>query len=327
MGCGSFGSALAHLFSENGFQVSLWARDPDIVEEINHKNSNSRYLGETKLNHVKAFLDPKDILNDNNLIIFAIPTQFIRSFITNISKSILKKHVIVNVAKGIENGSLLTPLGIFKDVLGGDIESSYLTLSGPTFAKELTQKMPSGATLASTNLELSLKYQKRLSTSYFRLYSSNDVLGAELGGALKNVMAIAVGIADGLGFGQNTRAGLLTRCLYEITELARKMGANPKSFMGLSGIGDLMLTCFGDLSRNRQVGLKLGQGQKPSEILDQLGYVAEGVATCLSVHELQKIYDVDMPNATMVYQILQGEVSAKQAVENLLSRELKSDVS
>lgn len=326
LGCGSFGTALANLYAEQGFEVSLWGRDSKVVDDINLNSKNNKYLPGTSLNKISATTDVSKVLNDNNTTIFAIPTQFIRSFLIKNCHFILKKHILINVAKGIENGSLSTPFGIFKDVLGQGIVSSYLTISGPSFAKELIQKMPTGATLAGENELLVQQMQTILSAPYFRLYTSNDVLGAELGGALKNVMALAVGISDGLGFGQNTRAGLLTRCLFEMTELAKKMGANPKSFMGLSGVGDLMLTCFGDLSRNRTVGLKLGQGQDLKSILNELGYVAEGVATTLSVHELQKIYNVDMPNASMVYQIIQGLVSPKKAVENLLSRELKREV-
>lgn len=324
-GAGSFGTAMAHLLKKNGHDVLIWARETAVANEINRKHTNERYVKGFKLAPFKATTDLKEATRGRKLFLFAIPCQFIRSFLTRVRNHLPEKSVIVNLAKGIEIKSLARPAQIFKDVLGADILGRYVSLSGPTFSEELLKELPSGAAVAGVSEETAAFVQKTVSTKYFRLYLAHDPIGVELGGALKNVMAIAVGIVDGLKFGLNARAGLMTRCLHEMIELGTAMGAQERTFSGLSGIGDLILTCTGDLSRNRQIGLRLGAGEKIEAILKSMSAVAEGVPTAKSVYLLNQKYRVEMPNAEHVYRILYEGMSPKEAVERILSRELKTE--
>lgn len=326
LGAGSFGTALAHIYAQKGFEVTLWGRNEALVKTINKERINHIYLKEVSLAHFKATPVLSEVCQKKEVLIFAIPSQFIRSVLDQSKKYLEDGVCLVNTAKGIENKTLKLPHQIFQDVLGKKILSTYCSISGPTFAQELILKHPSGASLSGFNEEMLEKVQHWLSTKYFRLYTHDDVIGVELGGALKNVMAIGVGIADGLGFGLNTRAGLMTRCLNEMIKLGVAMGANPLTFSGLSGLGDLILTCTGDLSRNRQVGLQLGKGKTLEEIIKGMNSVAEGIATAKSVYELSKKYRVEMPNAEYVYRILYENLPPKKALQEILSRELKEEL-
>ncbi len=323
IGGGSFGTALANLLSEKS-PVQLWAREPEIVDSINQNHLNP-FLKNIVLNPFQATTNLKEVCK-NDILIFVIPTQFIRSVLQQTKDEIPEKSILINAAKGIEQKTLLTISGIFSEIFGESIQSRFAALSGPTFAEELAKKMPSAAVIASTSHETALTAQKQLSLPTFRLYTGEDVLGVELGGALKNVMAIGTGIAEGLGFGFNTRAGLMTRCLYEIAKLGEAMGAHPLTFLGLAGLGDLVLTCTGSLSRNRNVGLQLGQGKKLEDILKESKSVAEGVATAKSAYELAKKYKVEMPNAAYVYRILFENLSPKKALEEMMARELTEEM-
>lgn len=324
-GAGSFGTTMAHLLKNKGYDVLIWARDTKLADEINQSRTNSKYLGSTKLSAFAATTDIKTALNDRDIFLFAIPCQFIRSFLTKINDQIPDKGILVNLAKGIEMDTLKRPSEIFAEILGKKFLDRYAMVSGPTFAEELLKQMPSGAAIACQSEQTAKYIQEVISTRFFRLYIAHDIIGVELGGALKNVMAIGVGIVDGLGYGLNARAGNMTRCLHEMTELGIAMGAKERTFSGLSGIGDLMLTCTGDLSRNRQVGLRLGKGEKIESILKSMNQVAEGVPTAKSVYELNQKYQVQMPNAEHVYKILYENMSPKNAVDIILSRELKTE--
>lgn len=325
LGAGSFGTAIANMLALQGLDVLLWARDSKVVNEINNKRKNSRYLPKAKLAKLSATNDLKKAFLKRDFYIFAIPCQFIRDFLKE-SKPILSKEAyFVNLAKGIEVNTFKAPSEIFSDVLGKKILRRFATVSGPTFAKELYEKMPTGAVVASQSKKTAKTVQCVMSSQWFRLYRLTDLRGVELGGALKNIMAIAVGIAEGLGFGHNTRAGLMTRCLNEMTELGMMLGGKPRTFSGLSGIGDLILTCTGHLSRNRQVGLRLGRGESIEEILKSMHHVAEGVPTAKSVYQLSQKLKVEMPNTEQVYRILYEKRSPKEAVEELLSRDLKPE--
>lgn len=326
LGAGSFGTALAHLLSHKGQKIDIWAREKEIVDGINKTRRNPVYLKEIELGPLSATQDLNKVCRGKDLLVCAIPSQYVRSVLNQVKKNIPARALLVNTAKGIEQKTLQTMSQVFTDVLGKEIRERYVTLSGPTFALELAKKFPTGASLASVNKESAGKVQEWISVDYFRLYTNEDVMGVELGGALKNVMAIGTGIAEGLGFGLNTRAGLITRCLHEITRLGVAMGAKALTFSGLSGLGDLVLTCTGDLSRNRHVGLELGRGKTLEEITQKMKTVAEGVATTKSVHELAQTYQVEMPNSEFVYRILYENLSPKEALKEILARELKEEM-
>lgn len=327
LGAGSFGTAIAHILAQNGHDVVLWARDLAVAHDINKHHQNSKYFPGHSLKGFVAEADIQVALKNAHFVLFAIPSQFLRAQLEHCQTWLPPQAKLINLAKGIENGTLKMPSQIFTDVLGEAVLKRYATISGPTFAKELYQGSPTAAVVASFDLAVAQKIQHDLSAKIFRLYAAQDVIGVELGGALKNVMALQVGIADGLGFGQNARAGLITRCLHEMMALGNVLGANPLTFAGLSGIGDLILTCTGDLSRNRQVGLRLGRGEKIEDIVKSMNHVAEGVTTAKSVHELMTRHGLDMPNCEHVYRILYEGMTPKEAVNRLLSRALRTEFS
>lgn len=325
LGAGSFGTAMANLLANQNMDVTLWGRDEKIIDTINKHQKNPKYLKNLPLRKFKATTNMDTALKDRDFLLFAIPCQFLRSCLENIKDKICKDAYLVNLAKGIEINQLKTPSQIFTDVLGKNILKRYAMISGPTFAQEIYEELPTGAVVASTNLKCATEIQQTMSTTFFRLYTVKDLLGVELAGALKNVMAIAVGIAEGLGYGLNARAGLMTRGLNEMIKLGVAMGAKERTFSGLSGVGDLFLTCTGNLSRNRQVGLKLGRGEKIEKIIHSTSQIAEGITTAKSLHSLMKKYHVEMPNAEHVYRIIYDGLSVKEAVRSLLSRNLKME--
>lgn len=324
-GAGSFGTAIAHVLAKNGRDVVLWARTPAVADEINKKRTNEKYLKGAKLAAITATSELSFATEKRNVFVFAIPCQHIRGFLTGLAAQLPDGAYCVNLAKGIELNTLKTPSQIFEEALGPAALQRFATVSGPTFSQEICQDMPTGAVVASLADQTAETVQRVLSTPRFRLYRLTDVAGVELGGALKNVMAIGVGIAEGLGFGLNTRAGLITRCLHEMTELGLALGAKARTFSGLSGIGDLILTCTGDLSRNRQVGLRLGRGETLAAVTGSLAHVVEGIPTTKAVYNLSRNLNIDMPNTEQVYKILYEGFAPKQAVNELLSRDLKAE--
>lgn len=324
-GAGSFGTAMAHLLKNQGHDVLIWSRDQLIADEINAQHTNSTYFSNRALAPFSATTILEKATNHGEILLFAIPCQFLASFIKNIQHSNLNHKALVNLAKGIEVDTCKTPHQIFTDRFGQEILKQYVMLSGPTFARELINEFPAAAVLAGFNEDLVKNIQTHLSTTFFRLYRSDDVIGVELGGALKNIMAIASGIVDGLGFGMSARASNMTRCLSEMIQIGLALGAKEKTFSGLSGIGDLILTCTGDLSRNRQVGLKLGEGQSIDKIKASSRQVAEGVTTAKSVYSLIQEKGLDLPNCETVYKILYENLPVKEAVLQILSRTLRPE--
>jgi glycerol-3-phosphate dehydrogenase (NAD(P)+) len=325
LGAGSFGTAIADMLHKNGADVLIWARDVAVVREINERHSNAAYFPNADLAPFPATTDLSAAVTGRDFIVLAIPCQYLSQLLIQIRPHLTAPTVIVNLAKGIEIDTLNLPAQIAAAALGEDILPRYAVISGPTFARELYQRMPSGAVVASRSRDTARTVQRIFSTRHFRLYTGTDVTGVELGGALKNVMAIGVGIADGLGFGLNTRAGLMTRCLHEMIALGETLGANPRTFAGLSGIGDLILTCTGDLSRNRQFGVRVGRGEQPAAVIAAMKHVVEGVTTAKSAHQLIDKLGLDMPNAAHVYRILYDGMSPRAAVESILARELRTE--
>ncbi len=327
LGAGSWGTALGKLLAEKGRRVKLLARRKEVVEAINRRQENPFYLPKIKLPpHLSATEDPK-ILKEASLIVFAIPSHALRKTLLNLRDFFGKNPVpLVSTIKGIEEESLATMSQVIRETLPNIWHPYYTILSGPSFAEEVAKGLPTAVTIAGFEEDTTQAVQESFATDYFRTYRSLDVLGVELAGALKNVVAIAAGIADGLNFGLNARAALITRGLAEISRLGVKMGANPLTFSGLAGLGDLVLTCTGSLSRNRTVGLRLGRGERLADILNSMTQVAEGIRTTASARALAQKQGVEMPICEAVYRVLYQGEDPRQMARDLLTRRLKEEI-
>ena len=322
VGAGSWGTAVANLFTDQGSEVSIWGRDADVIKSINTVHENSKYLKGLKLNEkLKATTELDEALSYADVIVCAIPTQQIRK-VFGPKAALLKNKPVVNTSKGIEIESLAHVSEIFHSI---SPSSLYSVLSGPTFAQEVAQRLPAAITLACKDKSFAEAIQKHLSNHYFRVYTCDDVVGVEIAGALKNVVAIATGVVSGLQLGYNAQAAIINRGIAEIMRMAQKKGANPMTFLGLAGMGDLILTCTGPLSRNRNLGLKLGEGKKIAEIQKELGGVAEGFYTTKAAHDLAQKEKIDMPITHQVYAMLYENTSAHKALKELMGRDLKEE--
>ncbi len=326
LGAGSFGTCLALLLAEREYAVDLWARDPKLADAINRHRRNPRYLTEFRIPEcIHATSSFEEALSDKDLILSVVPSHGVRETWERAAPYVRPDTLIVSAAKGIEVGTGKLMSQVLQEVLPPEKHAHLVALSGPSFAQEVAEHRPTGISLASANESFAIAAQSILSTRSFRCYTNSDVLGVELGGALKNVIAIAVGVCDGLELGLNTRATMMTRGLAEITRLGVRLGANPLTFLGLSGIGDLMLTCTGDLSRNRRVGLEIGRGRKVDEVLGGLTQVAEGVRTTQSTYELARKHGVEMPITEETYAVLYEGKDPNLAVQDLARRQLRSE--
>lgn len=326
LGAGAFGTTLAVLLHYNGHKVALWEYKKSCAKEMIKKRENKTYLPGTPLpEELEISYKLQDVVTDKNLIVLAVPSQFLRSVVEQISFADIKNTIFVNVAKGIENKTLMTMSQMLKDVFPAIQDEQLGILSGPSHAEEVCKRIPTAVVAGSTVKETSRTIQATFMNSYFRVYSSTDLLGVELGGAFKNVMAIGAGIIDGAKFGDNTKAAIMTRGIAEITRMGTAMGAKPETFSGLSGIGDLIVTCMSQHSRNRYVGEKLGSGLKLKEILKNMYAVAEGVETSRSASELAKKVGVDAPITNEVYKILFEDKDAIKATTDLMSRDMKEE--
>lgn len=326
IGAGSWGTALANVVAANGHDTTLWAYEPELVHGMAATRINHLFLPGIELHHsLKYTGNLVEAATGAELLLLVTPTQVMRGVLAGIQNVLMPTTILASASKGIELQTLCTVSQVCAEVLGTAVMDRFVALSGPTFAKEVAEGLPSLIVAGSGNEQAARQVQAVFSNPVFRVYTSADTIGVELGGAVKNVIAIAAGISDGLGFGHNTRAALITRGLAEIKRLGRAMGAQDATFAGLAGMGDLVLTCTGDLSRNRTVGIKLGQGQTLEAIMAEMRMVAEGVKSAESVNALAQRLGVDMPITQKVFEILYCEKPARQAVLELMSRDLKPE--
>jgi glycerol-3-phosphate dehydrogenase (NAD(P)+) len=315
------------VLASKGFKVNLWVFEEELCETIRRTGENSIYLPGYRLHQgVCALSALEEVAAASRLLIMVVPSHVYRGVVVRMLPHLREDAIVVNATKGIETDSLLTMSGIWKELLPKQNRIQLLCISGPSFAREVIVGIPTAVTLAGQNLEITREVQQVLSTARFRIYTSLDVIGVEVAGASKNVIALAAGACDGLSFGYNARAALITRGLAEISRLGVKMGAHPLTFSGLAGIGDLLLTCTGDLSRNRTVGMQLAQGRKLSEILGGMRQVAEGVITAKSIHSLAGKMDVEMPISEQVYRVLYEDKDPLLVVSELMDRDLKHEM-
>jgi glycerol-3-phosphate dehydrogenase (NAD(P)+) len=327
IGAGAWGTALGNLLAEKGYEVDLWVREQEVYDQIKNKQINETFLPgialTPSLNPVRTF---EEALVDKNIALIVVPSHVFRNVLSDMRPHLPEGISMITATKGIENHSLKIMSQVAEDVLPREYAEHFSCLAGPSFAKEVARRLPAAVTIACRDLNHAEALQKIFSADYFRVYTSDDLVGIQLCGALKNVIAIAAGASDGLGFGLNTRAALITRGLAEITRLGVAMGANPLTFAGLSGMGDLILTCTGDLSRNRTVGLKIAQGMSLQDITAGVDTVAEGIKTALSAYELANKMGVDMPITNQVYEVLYKGKDPNQAVREHMARALKSEL-
>jgi glycerol-3-phosphate dehydrogenase (NAD(P)+) len=325
IGAGSWGTTLAQLLGEKGWPIHLWVWESEVYEDLCRDRINHTFLPGVRLSPRISFTQEfAAALQGVAVTLMAVPSHVFRQVVRGLRPHWPPGGVLLSAAKGMEIDSLLTMEGVVREELGAEV--SYAALSGPSFAREVSQKQPTAVTIASRRREVALQLQRLCSTPYFRVYTSLDVTGVELGGALKNIFAIGTGILEGMGLGDNPRAALITRGLAEMTRLGARLGANPMTLMGLAGLGDLILTCTGNQSRNFQVGLKLGKGVPLSQILEGMAMVAEGVKTSQAVHLLAERLGVEMPLVEAVYKILYQDLAPKDAIKKLMTRELKDEL-
>ncbi|HEX8276529.1 MAG TPA: NAD(P)H-dependent glycerol-3-phosphate dehydrogenase [Longimicrobiaceae bacterium] len=326
VGAGSWGTALANVLARKGVATTLWSHEADVAEGIEREHRNPRYLSEVALDpRLRATPEMAEAVEGAEVVVSVSPSHVVRPVMAQAARSMRPDALVVSASKGIETDTLATMDGVLEEVLPREAALAATYLSGPSFALEVGLGQPTAVTIASRSARAAERAQELFQTDYFRVYTSSDVAGVELGGALKNVIAIAAGVVEGLGFGNNTRAALITRGLAEITRLGVDLGANPLTFAGLAGMGDLILTCTGALSRNRQVGLELGRGRSLEEILGGMTQVAEGVRTARSAHDLALRRGIEMPIVHAVHAVLFEGLDARAGVERLMLREPKAE--
>jgi glycerol-3-phosphate dehydrogenase (NAD(P)+) len=326
VGAGAWGTALANVVARKGIDTVLWSHEADVAAAIAERGRNARYLPEVQLDaRLRATADLAEAVEGAAWVVSVSPSHVVRAVMGRAAAHMAPGARVVSASKGIENESLKTMDEVLADVLPGDAGRTASYLSGPSFALEVARDHPTAVTMASRDAASARAAQELFQTPYLRVYTSDDVRGVELGGSLKNVVAIAAGVVEGLGFGHNTTAALITRGLAEITRLGVACGADPRTFAGLAGMGDLILTCTGALSRNRSVGVELGKGRPLDDILGGMVAVAEGVRTARSAHDLAARMGIEMPIVDAVHRMLFGGLAPAAAVEMLMLREPKAE--
>ncbi len=321
LGAGSWGTALALVLADNDHNVRLWGHNAKHIEEINRTRMNQKYLPNIALpDQIVGYSDLSKALEGLDTIILAVPTKAIREVLGNVKEVVNNPITIVHVSKGIEPNTLLRISEIIEEVFPEPLRKDIVVLSGPSHAEEVSLRHPTTVSVSSKNMKAAERIQDLFMNQHFRVYTNDDLIGVEIGGALKNIIALAAGISDGLGYGDNAKAALMTRGLAEIARLGTKMGANPLTFSGLAGIGDLIVTCTSVHSRNWRAGNLLGKGHSLEEVLDNMGMVVEGVRTTKAAYQLSKKYEVKMPITEALYRVLFEGVHPKDAVDSLMNR-------
>ena len=327
IGAGSWGTALAALLAEGKNETILWAHEPEVALGINKNHKNPLYLsGEPLLKSLKASSDLKGVVAGAEVLVNVVPSHLSRQVWEKIAPYVGSETVIVNASKGFEFSTGKRLSEVLAEVLPKHPKRLFVTLSGPSFAKEVLQHLPTTVVIAGSDHAVTEKIQHLFRRDWFLTYTHSDVVGVEVGGAVKNVIAIAAGLCDGMGLGYNTRAALMTRGLYEMAKLGKALGANPFTFVGLSGMGDLILTCTGELSRNRSVGIRLGKGEAIDTILKEMQTVAEGVKTAKVVYGLLQKQKITAPVCVEIYRILYEKKSPTEALKTLLALDLKEEL-
>ena len=323
IGAGSWGTALALTLSGKGHQVTIWDVNPEHLSELEQNRENVRYLPDIKFNdNMKIGKTAEEALQDADVVLFSAPAQHFRSALKTALPYLKPDMILVNVAKGIEQKTLMRMSQIAFETLP---QARYVTLSGPSHAEEVGKSLPTTVAVASPDLKLAEEVQDIFMTERFRVYTTEDIVGVELGGALKNIIALGAGISDGMGFGDNAKAALMTRGLAEIKRLGVKLGADPATFAGLTGVGDLIVTCTSMHSRNRRCGIMIGEGMSPEAATEKVGMVVEGMYTTEAAYDLAQREGVEMPITQQLYEVINGRADAKSAVERLMGSERKHE--
>lgn len=324
LGGGSWGTALAILLANKSYNVDIWVRNKEKSLEMNNIRENKRYLPDVKFPEgLNVISDLEKTIYKKDVVLLAVPTHGVREALNSAKEYINKNQIIVNVAKGIENDSLSRISQIVYEILP---DNKYAILSGPSHAEEVATNIPTTVVSASYDIETAHYIQDLFITPTFRVYTNPDVIGVELGGALKNIIALGAGISDGLKYGDNTKAALMTRGIFEMARLGEKLGANPNTFSGLAGIGDLIVTCTSMHSRNRRAGILIGQGKSMEESIKEVGMVVEGIKTTKSAYILAKEYNVSMPITSEIYSVLYKNADVKESVDRLMQRDKKYEM-
>lgn len=324
LGGGSFGTALSILLANKGLQVSIWDRDTNVVNEINQRRTNDRYIKGLNIpKNVTASLSMDEALNGAEVVVLAVPSHVIRTICNSIKDKINKDVILVSIAKGIEEGTNLR----ISEIINSELPSNpVVVMTGPSHAEEVALGIPTTLVVSSLNMEYAEKVQDLFMCSNFRVYTNNDLVGVEIGGAVKNIIALAAGVCDGVGYGDNTKAALMTRAMTEISRIGVKMGGKLETFYGLTGMGDLIVTCTSVHSRNRRAGILIGQGKSADEASLEVGMVVEGIKACKAFYLLKEKENVSMPITDVLYKVLFMGKDVKEAVCELMERDRKSEV-
>lgn len=324
IGAGSWGTALAVTLSGKGHEVRIWDLDETHLKELSENRENVRYLPEVKFNNdLHVVFSVEEAIDGADIVLFSAPAQHFRSALKGALPYLKENMVAVNVAKGIEQGTLKRMSEIAEELAP---ELKYVVLSGPSHAEEVGRAMPTTVAVASKDIKLAEYIQEEFMTDRFRIYTADDVVGIELGGSLKNIIALGAGISDGMGFGDNAKAALMTRGLAEIKRLGIKLGADPQTFLGLAGVGDLIVTCTSMHSRNRRCGIMIGEGMDPAEATEKVGMVVEGMFTAVAAKQLAEKVGVEMPITFGINDVIDGKIDARTAVEMLMTRDKKNEL-
>lgn len=323
LGAGSFGTALSIHLANKGCEVKIWDRKPQLIDEINNTRKNTKYSGDSILpNNITGYKELEDVLKDCEFVILAVPSHAIRDICRRIKGIIEEDAIVINIAKGIEVESKKR----LSEVIEEELNNNVVVLTGPSHAEEVLLRMPTSIVASSLSSEDAEKVQDLFMNSYFRVYTNDDLIGVEIGGAVKNIIAFAAGVCDGIGYGDNSKAALITRGIKEITRIGEALGGKPDTFSGLTGIGDLIVTCTSIHSRNRKAGFLIGKGKSLEEATNEVGMIVEGVKACKAFFELKEQLKVDMPITDALYGILFKGMNPDDAVEKLMNRDKKNEM-